>query len=117
MERTAASSPLYASWPAKVERDLSLIKQALAEQNFQALGETAESNALTMHALMLSAWPPISYALPQTITAMHEIWQLRQEGLPVYFTQDAGPNLKLLFLAADQQKLSRHFPEMEVVIS
>lgn len=115
MERTIATSPLYASWPNKVETDLAVLKKALAERDFKTLGETAESNALTMHALMLSAWPPISYALPETIETMHRIWGLREAGKAVYFTQDAGPNLKLLFLAEAQEELCRYFPDMEVV--
>ncbi len=115
MARTIATSALYAAWPAKVGNDLSALRQAIYKQDFQLLGATAESNALTMHALMLSAWPPISYALPETITAMQKVWQLRHEGLAVYFTQDAGPNLKLLFLRQDAVVLQRHFPGMEII--
>jgi diphosphomevalonate decarboxylase len=98
MQRTIETSELYKAWPQKVEHDLKTLKQAIHEKDFDLLGKTAESNALAMHATMLSAWPPISYCLPETITAMHRIWQARAEGIPVYFTQDAGPNLKLLFL-------------------
>ena len=115
MERTVATSLLYSAWPDKVKRDLDLLKQALLRKDFQLLGETTESNALTMHALMLSAWPPISYTLPQTIAAMQKIWQLRQEGIAVYFTQDAGPNLKLIFLASDQKIIHHYFDKLEVV--
>ncbi len=115
MERTMETSLLYSAWPAKVEQDLPRLKQAIDHQDFQLLGETAESNALTMHALMLSAWPPISYALPQTLLSMQAVWRLRQAGVAVYFTQDAGPNLKLLFLAQDQKKLKEHFPALEVL--
>lgn len=115
MERTAATSPLYSAWPAKVERDLAMLKRAIEKKDFQLLGETAESNALTMHALMLSAWPPISYALPQTLLAMQMVWRLRQEGVAVYLTQDAGPNLKLLFLARERKRLGQHFADLEVL--
>ena len=70
---------------------------------------------MTMHALMLSAWPPVSYALPETVVAMQRIWQLRQEGLSLYFTQDAGPNLKLLFLDKDWSTIQAVFPGIEKV--
>jgi diphosphomevalonate decarboxylase len=115
MERTVATSHLYSSWPLKVKTDLALLKQAIKEQDFKLLGETAESNALTMHALMLSAWPPISYALPETVLAMQRVWELRQDGLAIYFTQDAGPNLKLLFLAKDAEQVRAYFPGVEVL--
>ena len=83
--------------------------------DFHLLGKTAESNAMTMHATMLSAWPPISYAMPETILAAQKIWELRHDGLPLYFTQDAGPNLKLLFLEKDKKIISDHFPIIEII--
>lgn len=115
MQRTVMTSPLYSNWPGKVQQDLALIKSAISSYDFELLGKTAESNAMTMHALMLSAWPPVSYALPETITAMQKIWGLRREGLNLYFTQDAGPNLKLLFLEKDSQHIQTYFPEIEII--
>lgn len=115
MERTVATSALYAAWPNKVNSDLKDLKVAIANHDFALLGKTAESNALHMHALMLSAWPPISYAIPDTLIAMQKIWSLRQQGLAIYFTQDAGPNLKLLFLKKDQAIIQAHFKNLEVV--
>jgi diphosphomevalonate decarboxylase len=115
MERTKATSALYSLWPAKVSADLPVIKEAIVARDFPLLGKTAESNALTMHAMMLSAWPPISYFLPETIAAMQKIWQLRQDGLPLYFTQDAGPNLKLLFLQKDSDSVRSCFTNLEVL--
>jgi diphosphomevalonate decarboxylase len=115
MQTTVNTSTLYASWPDKVRHNMSLLKQALQTKDFELLGATAESNALSMHATMLDSWPPICYFLPETIAAMQQIWQLRSEGLALYFTQDAGPNLKLLFLAKDQETVLKHFPDLSVV--
>jgi diphosphomevalonate decarboxylase len=115
MLRTVETSTLYSAWPEKVIHDLSQVKKAISIKDLELLGKTAESNAMTMHALMLSAWPPISYALPETISAMQTIWKLRHEGLSVYFTQDAGPNLKLLFLEKDIEEIRKQFPEVEIV--
>ena len=115
MQHTVNSSVLYGNWPKKVIQDLAIIKQALKVKNFPLLGGTAESNALTMHATMLSSWPPICYFLPETIAAMHRIWALRRDKLELYFTEDAGPNLKLLFLKEDLDHVSAQFPRMEKV--
>lgn len=115
MLRTVNSSALYGSWPRKVSQDLSIFKQALKTKNFSLLGGTAESNALAMHATMLSSWPPICYFLPETLTAMQKIWEMRRAGCEVYFTQDAGPNLKLLFLQSQAKELLEAFPELEII--
>lgn len=115
MERTKITSSLYTLWPEKVNESLLVTKKALENQDFSLLGQTAESNAMTMHAMMLSAWPPIIYFQPETINAMQQIWKLRQQGLEIYFTQDAGPNLKLLFLQNDVEIIKSQFPSMEIL--
>ncbi|MFZ2314658.1 MAG: diphosphomevalonate decarboxylase [Gammaproteobacteria bacterium] len=115
MQRTVETSLLYQEWPKKVAQDMGYLKQALAEKDFTLLGSTAESNALNMHATMLSSWPPVCYFLPETVAAMQRIWQLRSEGCEIYFTQDAGPNLKLLFLEKDQMVVKSNFPEVDAL--
>lgn len=115
MQKTVNTSLLYSVWPKKVNQDLAMLKQAMQVKNFSLLGGTAESNALNMHATMLSSWPPICYFLPDTIAAMHQIWDLRKNGLEVYFTEDAGPNLKLLFLEKDSASIQKQFPNISII--
>ena len=115
MQRTVMTSPLYAEWPRKVTHDMHVLKEALSVRDFELLGKTAESNAMSMHATMLAAWPPITYLLPDSLVAMRKVWELRQQGLQLYFTQDAGPNLKLLFLEQDAETVAIHFPSIEVL--
>lgn len=114
MEITKQTSILYQAWPTQVARDMKIIKQAIKEKDFIALATAAEHNAHAMHATMISAWPPICYSQPATLQAMQQIWQLRQKGLAIYFTQDAGPNLKLLFQAQDQAAVIEAFPELDM---
>jgi diphosphomevalonate decarboxylase len=74
MERTVETSPFYSAWPAKQAKDLQCLKIAIQNQDFQILATTAESNALAMHALMLSASPTVLYSEAQTIAAMHTVF-------------------------------------------
>lgn len=60
-------------------------------------------------------WSLIYMHSPETLTAMNKIWLLRQEGLNVFFTQDAGPNLKLIFLEKERASVQEQFPDMEIV--
>lgn len=115
MQTTVNTSMLYANWPRKALQDLIIIKQALHKKNFALLGGTAESNALAMHATILSSWPPICYFLPETVAYMHEIWALRKQGLSLFFTEDAGPNLKLLFLEKDRADIQNLFSSLEII--
>lgn len=112
MRLTVETSPFYKQWPEKVANDLVRVKQAISDRDFKLFGETAESNALAMHATMLTAEPSILYWQPETVAAMQKIGQLRVEGIPVYFTEDAGANLKLLYLEKDEYAVQTAFPKM-----
>lgn len=117
MQQTVQTSTLYASWPVKVRDDLSAILSALPEHDFPKMASHAESNALAMHATMHAAMPAIMYALPETVAAMHTVWALRKQGVPVYFTQDAGPNLKLLFEEHATKAVQAAFPELTAIVA
>lgn len=115
MQRTIETSPFYKEWPTIVENDLANLKHAIQSMDFTLLGETSEANAIAMHATMNTAYPPIYYSLPQTLTAMQQVWNLRKKGIEVYFTQDAGPNLKLLFMDKDKAQIQKVFEQLELV--
>ena len=115
MQRTVESAHLYQSWPLQAAADLEKLHLAIGQQDFMLLGETAEQNALSMHATMIASWPPLLYWQPESVAAMHKVWDLRAQGLQVYFTMDAGPNIKLLFQQQDEAALLEAFPELEVV--
>lgn len=115
MKRTVETASLYQSWPAQAAQDLEKIHQALNDGSFSQLGAVAEHNAMSMHATMIASWPPLLYWQPDSVAAMQKIWALREAGVEVYFTMDAGPNLKLLFQEKNQTLLETEFPGLEVV--
>jgi len=115
MQHTVNTSPFYSLWAAQQHQDLMSLKTALFDRHFVRMGEIAEANALAMHALMLSARPAVLYSSPQTVASIQQIWDYRRSGLSVYFTQDAGPNVKLLFLQQDEAAVLEAFPGLCVV--
>ena len=115
MRRTVKTSELYASWPLQCAADLVALRGAIRDRDFAALGRAAETNALAMHATMLAARPPVCYWLPESVKAMHDVWAARDDGVPVYFTMDAGPNVKLIFEAAAEAAVRERFPAAQVV--
>lgn len=114
MKKTMHSSMLYQSWSKQVDVDLESMKTSIRDRSFHGLGELAEANALAMHATMMGARPPIIYSSSQTWGAIEKVWQLREEGIPIYFTQDAGPNVKVLFQEENIKTIFQQFPEMYV---
>jgi diphosphomevalonate decarboxylase len=116
MNRTVETSDeLYKSWPEQANADIDVISRSIEVQDFSVLGMTAERNALSMHATMMSAWPPLIYLQPETIKQIHKVQRVRSDGLEVYLTIDAGPNVKLLFLEENQTAVSSAFPGLQTI--
>ncbi len=115
MNRTVETSALYESWPQQAAADLETIRTAIADHDFSTLGKTAEHNALSMHATMMAAWPPLIYLHPETIEQIHNVQRVRTEGLEVYLTIDAGPNIKLLFLEENESAIAVAFPGLQTI--
>ncbi len=115
MLNTVNTSPSYKHWPTQVKQDLKEIKQAILNQDFTRFGEISEKNALAMHATMLDSHPSTDFCTEKTREYREKIWSLRQAGIPVYFTQDAGPNLKLLFQKEITPMILEQFMEIEVI--
>lgn len=101
MNRTMATSPYYPAWVASVAPDLDRARRAIAERDFPELAEVAEASALKMHASALAAEPGLLYWNAATVACLHAVRELRDEGLAVFFTVDAGPQVKAVCLPAD----------------
>lgn len=94
MTRSAASSPYYAAWVSGQPPDLAAARAAIRARDFAALADVAEHNCLKMHAAALAARPPLVYWNGATVECLHAVRRLRAGGVPVFFTIDAGPQLK-----------------------
>ncbi|MFD2210331.1 diphosphomevalonate decarboxylase [Virgibacillus halophilus] len=120
MKRTVDTSPFFDGWIGSIPSDLKRIKEGIAARDFTVVGEIAEANCLRMHATTLGAAPPFMYWLDGTVTVMQAVQAMRSEGIPAYFTIDAGPNVKVLYLPENEdvvlQKL-RHIPGVQNVTS
>lgn len=78
--------------------------------------EIVESEALTLHAMMMSSKPYFILMKPNTLKIINRIWEYRQEtGLPVCFTLDAGANVHVLYPQKDQQEILE-FIKNELVV-
>ncbi|EGP5341991.1 diphosphomevalonate decarboxylase [Enterococcus faecium] len=119
MRRTVETSSFYQGWLDSVEGDLYQLKQAIKTKDFQLLGETMERNGLKMHGTTLAAQPPFTYWSPDSLKAMDAVRQLRKQGIPCYFTMDAGPNVKVLVenshLSEVQETFTKLFSKEQVI--
>ncbi|GAB4548706.1 MAG: diphosphomevalonate decarboxylase [Anaerolineae bacterium] len=97
----AVSSPLHQARLAAVPAMLAGCKRALLARDLSAMGVLIEQDAVMMHAVMMTSRPPLYYWTPETIAVIQAVQRWRAEGLPVYYTIDAGPNVHLICQARD----------------
>ena len=116
MELCAKTSTYFDEWVKQSEIDFVNMKKYLAENNFEKVGILTEENALRMHKTTETANPPFTYFNEKTYEAMDFVKNLRNNGEKCYFTMDAGPNVKVLCLEEDLEKLAGIFEEKYKII-
>lgn len=68
------------------------------EGDLEAFIELVESEALTLHAMMMTSSPYYILMKPATLQIIERIWEFRRsENEPVCFTLDAGANVHVLY--------------------
>lgn len=78
--------------------NLSKIKEILASGNVEEFMKIVESEALTLHAMMMASNPYFILMKPNTLVIINKIWSFRNETkTPICFTLDAGANVHVLY--------------------
>jgi len=116
MELCAKTSTYFDEWVKQSEIDFVNMKKYLAENNFEKVGILTEENALRMHKTTETANPLFTYFNEKTYEAMDFVKNLRNNGEKCYFTMDAGPNVKVLCLEEDLEKLAGIFGKRYKII-
>ncbi len=101
MELTRETSPYYSAWVDNAETDLQAARSALDTRDFEKLADVSEHSCLKMHALAMSANPGLMYWQAPTVAGINRVRALRRAGHAVFFTIDAGPQLKVVSLPGE----------------
>jgi diphosphomevalonate decarboxylase len=90
--------PFAAARFDQAHTNMTSIKEALTAGDIPAFIKIVESEALTLHAMMMTSHPYFILMKPHTLSIIEEVWAFRKKtGVPVCFTLDAGANVHLLF--------------------
>ena len=96
MEVSRNTSPFYDRWIEQQDADLVEARAAIAGRDFARLASVAEHNCLKMHSVMWGSRPPMIYWNSTTLACMQTIRELQSAGVAVFFTIDAGPQVKAI---------------------
>lgn len=97
--------PFAAQRFAQAQENISKIKTIFANGDIDGFINLVESEALTLHAMMMTSNPYFILMKPKTLEAINKIWAFRKEtNSKVCFTLDAGANVHVLY--PEQEKVA-----------
>lgn len=83
---------------AQAHENIAKLKAIFASGDLTEFIKIVESEALTLHAMMMTSMPYFILMKPNTLEIINAIWKFRNETLiPVCFTLDAGANVHVLY--------------------
>lgn len=82
----------------QANQNIILLSDVLQSGDLEAFIKIVEQEALSLHAMMMTADPYFILMQPNTLAIIHHIWKFRkQTQIPVCFTLDAGANVHVLY--------------------
>jgi diphosphomevalonate decarboxylase len=86
----------------QAHENLSAIKKAMVAGDIESFIKIVESEALTLHSMMMTSMPYFILMKPNTLEIINRVWKFRNEtNIPVCFTLDAGANVHVLYPQKD----------------
>lgn len=116
----AWSSPLFSTRIAGAPERMQAMLKALHTRDMSALGPLLETEALDMHAVMMTTLPAQHYLTYESTEFLSSFRRARQEGkFEAYFTIDAGPNIHIIHEPSQahslQSWLKDRFPNLSLL--
>ena len=89
---------------AQAHENLDSLKAIFANGNLEEFIQIVESEALTLHAIMMTSMPYFILMKPNTLEIINAIWKFRNDTkIAVCFTLDAGANVHVLYPNKDKE--------------
>ena len=100
----------------QAHENLAQMKQILMDGNLEKFVSLVESEALTLHAMMMTSMSYFILMKPNTLEIINKIWKFRQDtGVQVCFTLDAGANVHVLYPENDKEEVLQ-FIKNELIV-
>jgi len=90
----------------QAHENLTKLKTIFSEGNLKSFIDIVESEALTLHAMMMTSHPYFILMKPKTLEIINKIWAFREKtGLHLCFTLDAGANVHVLYPEKEKEEI------------
>ncbi|MEO9512532.1 MAG: diphosphomevalonate decarboxylase [Flavobacteriaceae bacterium] len=100
----------------QAHENLDALKTIFESGDLEGFVKVVESEALTLHAMMMTSMPYFVLIKPDTLEIINKIWKYRiRTKVPICFTLDAGANVHVLYPESVKEKAIQ-FIKNELVV-
>jgi len=114
--KAALSSPYFKARLVELKTRIPAMKKAFLKRDLEEFGRLLEEEAVSLHVCAMTSKPPIFYWKKGTFEVVEAIFKMRERGVSVYFTMDAGPNVHAICLQKDSNRIRKIFNKLPGVL-
>ncbi len=114
-QQSVASSPFMQARKVHMAEKNNKLRKLIKAKKFTEFGQLVESEALELHAIMITQMPPLIYWQPNTILMMKLLQKWRSEGLECYFTINTGQDVHIMVEGKNSKELVKRLKRIEEV--
>lgn len=90
----------------QASKNISKLKEILISGDLDEFIKVVESEALTLHAMMMTSLPYFILMKPNTLSVIQKIWEYREATTSkICFTLDAGANVHVLYPDSEKEQV------------
>lgn len=112
----ATTSPFFKTRQNILKKRTFQLRSALLKKQFKKFGELLEEEAIELHIIAMTSKPAIYYWNQGTVEVMATVRGLRDKGILCYYTVDAGPNVHIICLGNNENKIKQVLSRLSGVI-
>jgi phosphomevalonate decarboxylase len=114
------SSPLFKARLRNVGNMLRTMKDAIEKGDVSTIGRLAEEDTLNLHAITMTGKSHMVLWEPDTLRVIKEVIQMREEGIPAWYSIDTGPSVFINTNAENAKVVTKRLHEIgfeKVIVS
>jgi len=110
----AAESHMFEARLAHIHEQIATMRHALREGDFEGAFELAEHDSLSLAATTMTGPAGWVYWEPETLSVFETVRELREEGVPAYFSTDTGASVYVNTTAAHVDRVESAISDLGV---
>ena len=88
--KDVVESPFFHSRLSYIHGAIAEMQSAIRKRDLRRIGELAEKDSLILHGITMTGLEELILWRPETVRVILEVKQMREDGIPAYFSIDTG---------------------------